>query len=172
MRRLVAKNCGGVGIIPSSWFTYCVFIPPVLPEMVSSDFRFRIMFCWWCGVLESNCLLYITVRLMLLLSSWSLCCSAQKSPAECILCVSCCPITHVVSNMDLTVCLVCKLRLLISASLEKVCMSTWARLREGAHLQPGWLSVMIVFPTYIFILFRVWLQCLDVGCGLCQRSSP
>ncbi len=58
-----------------------------------------ILFVLWSPV----CSLCKTVRLLQLLSDEFPCWGARKGTAECILYVSCCPFTHVVSSRDFTV---------------------------------------------------------------------
>lgn len=71
---------------------------PVLLETAGASVEYL-----WLDFLSYANPLYITLKLLSLLSWRSLCCSAHRGTAECTLCVWCCPFTHIVSNRDLTV---------------------------------------------------------------------
>lgn len=107
----VVKVCGG-GISLLLWFT-CFFnnpVPQPLLFLVQNP----------CFLLFVKSVYYSETTLGACVEIQVLQCLVRHSWTD-FVCVSCCPFTTVVSNRVLTVCMVCWVRLLTSASLDKVC---------------------------------------------------
>lgn len=122
------------------------------------------------GFYVKSCSLFITVQLLELLSIRLLCSSTQTSAAECILCVSCCPFTHVRQQQGSC----CVNGMLVQPSaLEEFCIPTlrtfaWGfACRTYFYLFFTYLSHTYFSPDDDYILNTY----TAVECGVSARPS-